>query len=90
MQLGDGQGSASAGSRRERSYDQSYERPADAQLVDHLGWSQLAEHAARTMTVMVPDIVPANAEMQEKCVSVLDDLFAVPDLLAAHVSNSRG
>jgi hypothetical protein len=26
----------------------------------------------------------------EKCVFVVDDLFAVRDLLAAHVSNSRG
>jgi hypothetical protein len=38
----------------------------------------------------LPDIVQANAEMQEKCVFVVDDLFAVRDLLAAHVSNSRG
>ena len=38
----------------------------------------------------LPDIVQANAEMQEKCVFVVDDLFAVHDLLAAHVSNSRG
>lgn len=38
----------------------------------------------------LPDIVQANAEMQEKCVFVVDDLFAVRDLLATHVSNSRG
>jgi hypothetical protein len=31
-----------------------------------------------------------NAEMQEKCVFVVDDLFAVRDLLAAHISSSRG
>ena len=42
------------------------------------------------MTVMVPDIVPANAETQEKCMFVVDDLFAVRELLAAHGSNSRG
>src|ERR1700677_3800628 len=47
-------------------------------------------HAAGMMTVKVLDTVPANAEMQEKCVFVLDDQFAVRDLLAAHVSNSRG
>ena len=49
-----------------------------------------AAHAAGMMTVMVPDIVPATAEMLEKCVFVVDDLFAVRDLLAANVSNSRG
>jgi hypothetical protein len=36
------------------------------------------------------DIVQANADMQEKCVFVVDDLFAARELLAAHVSNSRG
>jgi hypothetical protein len=39
---------------------------------------------------MLPDIVPANAEMQEKCVFVVDDLFAVRNLLKARVCNSRG
>jgi hypothetical protein len=36
------------------------------------------------------DAAAAKAEMQEKCVFVVDDLFAVRELLAAHVSNSRG
>ena len=36
------------------------------------------------------DYATDNAEMQEKCVFVVDDLFAVRDLLAAQVSNSRG
>jgi hypothetical protein len=50
----------------------------------------LGVHVAGMMTVKVLDTAPANAETQEKCVLVLDDLFAVRDLLAAHVSNSRG
>ena len=33
-------------------------------------------HAAGMMTVMVPDIVPANEEMLRLCVGVMDDLHA--------------
>jgi hypothetical protein len=36
------------------------------------------------------DYAAENAEMQEKCVFVVDDPFAVRDLLAAHISSSRG
>jgi hypothetical protein len=32
----------------------------------------------------------ANAEMQEKCVFIVDELFAARDPLAADVSNSGG
>jgi hypothetical protein len=32
----------------------------------------------------------ANAEKQEKCAFVLDDRYAVRELLAADVFNSRG
>jgi HAD superfamily hydrolase (TIGR01509 family) len=40
-----------------------------------------AAHAAGMMTVMVPDIVPANAEMLELCIAVVDDLHAVRMML---------
>ena len=42
-----------------------------------------AAHAAGMMTVMVPDIVPADAEIGALCVAVADDLHAVRRLLAA-------
>lgn len=40
-------------------------------------------HAAGTMAVMVPDLLPATAEMEALCHRVLPDLLAVRDLLAA-------
>ncbi len=39
-------------------------------------------HAAGMMTVMVPDIVPADAEMFSLCVGVMDDLHALREALA--------
>ena len=41
-----------------------------------------AAHAAGMMTVMVPDIVPANDEMFSLCVGVVDDLHALREALA--------
>ena len=40
-----------------------------------------AAHAAGMMVVMVPDIVPADAEMRDKTVAVLDDLHALRAVL---------
>lgn len=41
-----------------------------------------AAHAAGMMTVMVPDIVPANDEMFSLCVGVVEDLHALREALA--------
>ncbi len=41
-----------------------------------------AAHAAGMMTVMVPDIVPADDEMRRLCVGVVDDLHALREALA--------
>src|SRR5580692_9266568 len=64
--------------------------PASCVAVEDSHNGVRAAHAAGMMTVMVPDLVPANAEMREKCVFVVDDLFAVRDLLATNTSNARG
>jgi HAD superfamily hydrolase (TIGR01509 family) len=42
-----------------------------------------AAHAAGMMTIMVPDILDPNEEMQDKCVHIADSLHAVMDLLKA-------
>lgn len=41
-------------------------------------------HAAGTMPIMIPDLLPATAEIEALCHRVLPDLHAVRDLLAAH------
>ena len=40
-----------------------------------------AAHAAGMMTIMVPDILDATEEMQDKCIHVADSLHVVLDLL---------
>jgi len=44
----------------------------------------------RAVTYHNSDCAAANAAMPEKYVFVVDDRFAVRELLAAHVSDSRG
>jgi len=44
-----------------------------------------AAHAAGMMTVMVPDILDPNEEMQDKCIHIADSLHVVLDLLKASV-----
>jgi beta-phosphoglucomutase-like phosphatase (HAD superfamily) len=40
-----------------------------------------AAHAAGTMPVMVPDIVPPTDDIRAKCVVIVDDLHAARTLL---------
>jgi HAD superfamily hydrolase (TIGR01509 family) len=40
-----------------------------------------AAHAAGTMAIMVPDILPPLPEVRARCVAVIDDLHAALDLL---------
>jgi HAD superfamily hydrolase (TIGR01509 family) len=42
-----------------------------------------AAHAAGAITLMVPDIVPPTDETRARCTTVLPDLYAAIDLLAA-------
>ena len=49
-----------------------------------------AAHAAGTMPVMVPDMLPPNAEIRAMCVHVVDDLHAVHRLLAAAIARTKG
>jgi beta-phosphoglucomutase-like phosphatase (HAD superfamily) len=42
-----------------------------------------AAHAAGTMAIMVPDILPPLPEVRAKCVTVIDDLHAARRLLEA-------
>jgi HAD superfamily hydrolase (TIGR01509 family) len=44
-----------------------------------------AAHAAGTMAIMVPDIVPPTEESRAKCVTVLPDLHAALALLREHM-----
>ena len=45
-----------------------------------------AAHAAGTMTVMVPDMVPCTDEIRALCLHVVPDLHAVRDLLHASIA----
>lgn len=56
--------------------------PSDCLAIEDSFNGVRAAHAAGMMTVMVPDIVPADAEMRELTVAVLDDLHALRGLLA--------
>lgn len=56
--------------------------PGDCVAIEDSFNGVRAAHAAGMMTVMVPDIVPADAEMRGLTVAVLDDLHAVRSLLA--------
>src|SRR5215212_7350233 len=40
-----------------------------------------AAHAAGTLVVMVPDILPPTDEMRSKCVTIVPNLHAVPSIL---------
>ena len=51
--------------------------PEDCVAVEDSFNGVRSAHAAGMMTIMVPDIVPADAEMQEKVVAVLADLHAL-------------
>ena len=51
--------------------------PEDCVAVEDSFNGVRAAHAAGMMTIMVPDIVPADAEMNEKVVAVLGDLHAL-------------
>jgi len=42
-----------------------------------------AAHAAGTITIMVPDMVPPTEESRARCVAVVDDLNAVLEMLRA-------
>jgi HAD superfamily hydrolase (TIGR01509 family) len=44
-----------------------------------------AAHAAGTMAIMVPDIVPPSPEVRAKCVKVVPDLHAALTLLQEHL-----
>jgi HAD superfamily hydrolase (TIGR01509 family) len=44
-----------------------------------------AAHAARTMAIMVPDILKPSDEIRAKCVTVLPDLHAALELLQKHL-----
>ena len=57
--------------------------PGDCVAIEDSFNGVRAAHAAGMMTVMVPDIVPADAEMRGLVVAVLDDLHAVRCLLAS-------
>ena len=46
-------------------------------------------HAAGMMTVMVPDLMPATAEIQDLCVAVAETLHQVREALLAATSTSR-
>ncbi len=43
-------------------------------------------HAAGMMTVMVPDLLPATAEIQDLCVAVAETLHEVREALATSTS----
>ncbi len=45
-----------------------------------------AAHAAGMMTVMVPDLLHATEEMQERCVTIAPDLHHVREMLKATTS----
>ena len=47
-----------------------------------------AAHAAGTMTVMVPDMLPPTDEIRAMCLHVVDDLHAVRALLDASIKRS--
>jgi beta-phosphoglucomutase-like phosphatase (HAD superfamily) len=44
-----------------------------------------AAHAAGTMAIMVPDIVPPSPEVRAKCLQVVPDLHAALTLLRDHL-----
>jgi beta-phosphoglucomutase-like phosphatase (HAD superfamily) len=46
-------------------------------------------HAAGMMTVMVPDLLPATAEIEGLCVAVAETLHPVREALLAATSRSR-
>jgi beta-phosphoglucomutase-like phosphatase (HAD superfamily) len=49
-----------------------------------------AAHAAGTITIMVPDMVPPTEESRARCVAVVDDLNAVLEVLRARARLARG
>ncbi len=49
-----------------------------------------AAHAAGTMTVMVPDMLPPTPEIRALCLHVVADMHAVHALLATALTRTRG
>jgi HAD superfamily hydrolase (TIGR01509 family) len=55
--------------------------PADCLALEDSHHGIAAAHAAGTMTIMVPDLLPATDAVRAKCIAVADDLHAVGEWL---------
>jgi beta-phosphoglucomutase-like phosphatase (HAD superfamily) len=57
--------------------------PADCLALEDSHSGVRSAHAAGMMTVMVPDLLPATAEIEGLCVAVVESLHQVREALAA-------
>jgi beta-phosphoglucomutase-like phosphatase (HAD superfamily) len=57
--------------------------PAECLALEDSYHGITAAHAAGTMPIMVPDLLPVTDAMRAKCIAVVDDLHAVQTLLEA-------
>ena len=65
-------------------------RPESCVAVEDSNHGVTSAHAAGTITIMVPDMVPPTEESRARCAAVVDDLNAVLALLRARGGLIRG
>jgi HAD superfamily hydrolase (TIGR01509 family) len=64
-------------------------RPEFCVAVEDSNHGVTSAHAAGTITIMVPDMVPPSEETRARCLAVVDDLNAVLELLRARGGLAR-